>query len=265
MPGEITLLLGANGAGKSTLLRCLLGVTDFEGDIRVAGRDPLRDGRAVRSLVGYMPQSGGLHLDLTVDDTMRLYADIRARAARSLRSAARGSRPRRTTRRHWSAISPAACASGSGFALALLTDPQILVLDEPSASLDAGEPAVAGGAAARRGGRRPHRPGVHARGPGAARRRASPHRPRGRPRHARTTPDVAVARRLYAAAPGRPGTAAGSVQPVISKELTGRGRQPLADRLRGGARRARARRHRDGARQHVRAWRCRHSAGRPRR
>ena len=41
MPGEITLLLGANGAGKSTLLRCLLGVTDFEGEIRVAGRDPL--------------------------------------------------------------------------------------------------------------------------------------------------------------------------------------------------------------------------------
>ena len=47
-PGEITLLLGANGAGKSTLLRCLLGITDFEGTIRVAGLDPLRDGRAVR-------------------------------------------------------------------------------------------------------------------------------------------------------------------------------------------------------------------------
>ena len=35
-PGDITLLLGANGAGKSTLLRCLLGITDFEGSIRVA-------------------------------------------------------------------------------------------------------------------------------------------------------------------------------------------------------------------------------------
>ena len=43
-PGEVTLLLGANGAGKSTLLRCVLGITDFEGQIRVEGLDPLRDG-----------------------------------------------------------------------------------------------------------------------------------------------------------------------------------------------------------------------------
>ena len=65
-PGEVTLLLGANGAGKSTLLRCLLGITSFEGVIRVDGLDPLTDGRAVRSLIGYMPQTGGLHLDVTV-------------------------------------------------------------------------------------------------------------------------------------------------------------------------------------------------------
>src|SRR5688572_688081 len=76
-PGEVTLLLGANGAGKSTLLRCILGITDFEGEIRVAGRDPLTDGQTVRSCIGYMPQSGGLHPDLTVEGTMRFYAAIR--------------------------------------------------------------------------------------------------------------------------------------------------------------------------------------------
>ncbi len=76
-PGEITLLLGANGAGKSTLLRCLLGITSFEGQISVFGRDPSSDGRAVRAMVGYMPQSGGLHLDLSVLETMNFYADIR--------------------------------------------------------------------------------------------------------------------------------------------------------------------------------------------
>jgi ABC-2 type transport system ATP-binding protein len=64
--GEITLLLGANGAGKSTLLRSVLGVTSFDGAISVFGLDPLRDGRAVRAMVGYMPQSGGLHPDLSV-------------------------------------------------------------------------------------------------------------------------------------------------------------------------------------------------------
>jgi ABC-type multidrug transport system ATPase subunit/ABC-type transport system involved in multi-copper enzyme maturation permease subunit len=134
-PGEVTLLLGANGAGKSTLLRCVLGITDFEGDITVAGRDPLVDGRAVRSLIGYMPQTGGLHGDLTVTETMALYADIR-----------QTSRERGATLLEEAGLTAHASTkvdelSGGmrqrlGFALALLTDPQILVLDEPSASLD---------------------------------------------------------------------------------------------------------------------------------
>ncbi len=134
-PGEVTMLLGANGAGKSTLLRCLLGITDFEGEIRIDGRDPRSDGRAVRSLVGYMPQSGGLHLDLTVEATMHFYADIRgvtrARCAPLLAEAGLSE--------HASAL--VGELSGGmrqrlGFALALLTNPRILILDEPSASLD---------------------------------------------------------------------------------------------------------------------------------
>ena len=133
--GEVTLLLGANGAGKSTLLRCLLGIESFDGEIRVAGRDPLKEGPAVRSLIGYMPQSGGLHVDLTVEQTMRLYADIRRaprdRCAALLADA--GLDGHATTK--------VGELSGGmrqrlGFALALLTDPPILVLDEPSASLD---------------------------------------------------------------------------------------------------------------------------------
>ena len=135
-PGEITLLLGANGAGKSTLLRCLLGMTDYEGEIRVAGRDPLTHGREVRSLVGYMPQSGGLHLDLTVADTMRWYADIR----RAPRARAEALLDEAGLSEHGGSL--VGDLSGGmrqrlGFALALLTDPAILVLDEPSSSLDA--------------------------------------------------------------------------------------------------------------------------------
>jgi Cu-processing system permease protein len=136
-PGEITLLLGANGAGKSTLLRCLLGITDFEGDIRVAGRDPLTQGREVRSLVGYMPQTGGLHLDLTVGDTMRWYAAIRRapaeRANTLLAEAGLAGHPEALV-----GDLSGGLRQRLGFALALLTDPEILVLDEPSSSLDAG-------------------------------------------------------------------------------------------------------------------------------
>ena len=135
-PGEVTLLLGANGAGKSTLLRCLLGVTSYEGTISVGGFDPIEDGCMVRAAIGYMPQSGGLHLDLTVRDTMKLYARIRRaetdRGLALLQEA--GLEPQLDT--------PVGELSGGmrqrlGFALALLPNPRILVLDEPSASLDA--------------------------------------------------------------------------------------------------------------------------------
>jgi Cu-processing system permease protein len=135
-PGEIALLLGANGAGKSTLLRCLLGITTFEGSIRVNGADPLVDGPRVRAAIGYMPQSGGLHPDLTVGQTIELYADIRQAAVE------RGLELLQEAGLAAFADTRVGELSGGmrqrlGFTLALLTDPQILVLDEPSASLDA--------------------------------------------------------------------------------------------------------------------------------
>lgn len=134
--GEVTLLLGANGAGKSTLLRCLLGMTDYEGSISVDGLDPIEDGCAVRAAIGYMPQSGGLHVDLTVRQTMAFYARIR-----------RASIDRGVTLLKEAGLEPhldtlVGELSGGmrqrlGFALALLPDPRMLVLDEPSSSLDA--------------------------------------------------------------------------------------------------------------------------------
>ncbi|HEX6164947.1 MAG TPA: ATP-binding cassette domain-containing protein [Vicinamibacterales bacterium] len=136
MPGEVTLLLGANGAGKSTLLRCLLGMIDYEGSISIDGLEPIADGCAVRSAIGYMPQSGGLHVDLTVRETMNLFAEIR-----------QASTERGAALLHEAGLAPhldtlVGELSGGmrqrlGFALALLPDPPVLVLDEPSSSLDA--------------------------------------------------------------------------------------------------------------------------------
>lgn len=135
-PGEITLLLGANGAGKSTLLRCLLGITSFTGSISVCGHDPLTEGRLVRSMIGYMPQTGGLHVDLTVQETVDLYADIRgasrARGVKLVDEAGLGAHLQTKVGELSGGM-----RQRLGFALALLTDPPILVLDEPSASLDA--------------------------------------------------------------------------------------------------------------------------------
>jgi ABC-2 type transport system ATP-binding protein len=49
-------LLGPNGAGKSTLVKCMLGIIPFEGEARVLGLDPRVDGPAIRARVGYMPE-----------------------------------------------------------------------------------------------------------------------------------------------------------------------------------------------------------------
>ena len=135
-PGEVTLLLGANGAGKSTLLRCLLGITGFEGSLRVAGLDPRIDGRAVRALIGYMPQTGGLHTDLTVTETVAFYAGIRNASIEHGLDLLREAGLLEYVETKVGELSGGA-RQRLGFALALLTDPQILVLDEPSASLDA--------------------------------------------------------------------------------------------------------------------------------
>jgi ABC-2 type transport system ATP-binding protein/nitrous oxidase accessory protein len=134
--GETLLLLGANGAGKSTLLRCLLGILPYEGTIRIDGLDPLANGREVRRRIGYMPQSGGLYDDLTVRETLRFFSELRGASYESARELLEEVR-----------LSPSLDArvgdlsGGMGqklaFALALLGDPKVLLLDEPTASLDA--------------------------------------------------------------------------------------------------------------------------------
>ena len=134
--GEITLLLGSNGAGKSTLLRCLLGITDFEGSIRVEGRDPIAEGCAVRSSIGYMPQSCGLHPGITVLEAMQLFAAIRGASADRIEVLVREAGLQEFSQTRVAELS-GGLRQRLAFAVALLTDPRILILDEPSASLDA--------------------------------------------------------------------------------------------------------------------------------
>jgi ABC-type multidrug transport system ATPase subunit len=136
-PGEVLLLLGDNGAGKTTLLRAILGITGYQGSIEVDGLEALRHGREVRRRVGYLPQSGGLHLDLSVAETLRFYAGLKGVPAETARL-----RLRRVGLEAWEARRVGELSIGMrqrlGFAVATLSDPPILLLDEPTASLDAG-------------------------------------------------------------------------------------------------------------------------------
>lgn len=135
--GKSVALWGANGAGKSTLIRCVLGLDRFEGSISIAGLDSRTHAKESRRRIGYVPQELGFNDDMRVGEAIRFYAGLRGiadpDAARSLaRVGLAGQESKRM--RHLSGGMKQRLA----LALALLGDPPLLVLDEVTASLDAG-------------------------------------------------------------------------------------------------------------------------------
>ncbi len=135
-PGEAVALWGPNGAGKTTLLRCVLGLHSFTGRITIDSLDVRRRGKAARRRLGYIPQESILPPDLRVVEAMALFAGLRrARREQIDRLLGlvelQGARSRRV------------CDLSGGMrqrlslALALLGDPPLLVLDEPTSNLDA--------------------------------------------------------------------------------------------------------------------------------
>jgi len=134
--GESLALWGDNGAGKTTILRAVLGLLPHGGEIRLAGRDLRRDGRRARAQVGYVPQQLALYDDLTAIGYLRYVAGLRRQpAAAAAPLLARVGLADE-------AAKPVGALSGGmkqrlALAAALVGDPPVLVLDEPTASLDA--------------------------------------------------------------------------------------------------------------------------------
>lgn len=147
-PGEVVVIGGPNGAGKTSLLRAILGLLPMEGTIRIGGHDVRRAHRAAMAQVGYVPQAPALFPEMTVREHFRLFAALRGWAVPSAQDGAQA-------RRAPSDLDEAVRAFGvseyldaypgtlSGgwlqrvsLALALLGDPPVLILDEPTAHLD---------------------------------------------------------------------------------------------------------------------------------
>lgn len=134
--GESIALWGPNGAGKTTIVLCLLGFLDYDGRIEVAGLDVRDAGKAVRSLIGYVPQQPGFYDDLTVAETLAFSASIRGvDPGRTVEVTElvglAGQRDKRV-----GALS-GGMRQRLALAVALLSDPPILLLDEPTSNLDA--------------------------------------------------------------------------------------------------------------------------------
>jgi ABC-2 type transport system ATP-binding protein len=138
--GEILGFIGPNGAGKTTTMRiCATLELPDEGDVLIDGRSVLRDPRAVRQRLGFMPDSYGAYVHTTISE----YLDFYARAY--------GLRGRSRTRmldyvKEFTALRPLEkklmtdLSKGMKqrlcLAKTLLHDPAILILDEPAAGLD---------------------------------------------------------------------------------------------------------------------------------
>lgn len=134
-PGQAVVLWGANGAGKTTVLRCVLGLLPFEGAIHVAGEDVRRRGKDVRRRIGYVPQDVRFHAHQTVRETIRFYAQLRAVPMRSAEARLQEWGLQDAPAQRVGALS-GGMRQRLALAIALLSDPPVLLLDEPASSLD---------------------------------------------------------------------------------------------------------------------------------
>jgi drug efflux transport system ATP-binding protein len=138
--GEVLGLLGANGAGKTTAIRMLCGtLTPTAGQVQVAGIDMVRHARRARGRIGYVAQRFGLYDDLTVAENLGLQAGLYGVTG-----------ARRRERIDWALdeleLAPMKDALSRtlalgfkrrlGLAAALLHEPEVLFLDEPTSGVD---------------------------------------------------------------------------------------------------------------------------------
>ncbi|MEQ0560957.1 ABC transporter ATP-binding protein [Amycolatopsis sp. NEAU-NG30] len=134
-PGEVVALLGPNGAGKSTTVDMILGLTaPGAGDVHVFGRKPIDAVRA--GLIGAMLQGGALMDDLTVAETVGMVAALHRRPM-PVADALRAAGVEELTGRRANKLSGGQ-KQRVRFAVALVSNPDLLVLDEPTAAMDVG-------------------------------------------------------------------------------------------------------------------------------
>lgn len=135
--GRRVALIGPNGSGKSTLLRALLGLVECEGEVRLDGRSPFEDRLEVARRLAYVPQVAP-QLGAPVEDVVALVSRTRGLAPEAItRMASRMELDVEALRgRPFRALS-GGMKQKLLIALALASDASLLVMDEPTASLDA--------------------------------------------------------------------------------------------------------------------------------
>lgn len=132
--GETVALMGPNGAGKTTLLRCVLGLLRYEGRILVEGFDARRQGVAARERMAYVPQVPAFY-DMTAREVVHFVARLRripiGKGDEALERLGLGGDADRPVR-----VYSGGMQQRLSLAAALVGDPPLVLLDEPTANLD---------------------------------------------------------------------------------------------------------------------------------
>lgn len=138
--GETFALLGPNGSGKTTTLKCMVGLTlPTSGNIAVEGFDVLRNGREAKRLMSFLPQRVGFSDQLTGREVLEFYCRLRRIPTQRINQTLN------TPNFHFNGFFDKSVSQFSGgmiqrlgLAVACLPDAPVLVLDEPTVSLDPG-------------------------------------------------------------------------------------------------------------------------------
>lgn len=136
--GEIVGLLGPNGAGKTTTMRILTGyMPPTSGRVTIDGLDIVNDSAAVRARVGYMPERVPIYPDMTVESYVAFWArlrgvsNVRERVGVALERVHLQDRRRSLVRNLSKGMK-----QRLGLAQALVHEPQVIILDEPTIGID---------------------------------------------------------------------------------------------------------------------------------
>lgn len=138
--GEIFGFLGANGAGKTTAIRMLCGLLEpTSGELTVAGLDGFKQREEIKRRIGYMSQKFSLYEDLTVNENIRLFAGIYGIPTRIRREKTQELLEKlelTSARKKLVRDLPLGWKQKLAFSLAIIHEPSIVFLDEPSGGVD---------------------------------------------------------------------------------------------------------------------------------
>ncbi len=135
--GKIYGLLGRNGAGKTTTMRMLLGLTEpTQGAIRIFGKDPLKDGKALYPRIGSLIESPGFYPNLTGTENLSIFATLRGiprkdAVKESLELVGLPYKDKKLFSKYSLGMK-----QRLSIAMAVMHDPELLILDEPINGLD---------------------------------------------------------------------------------------------------------------------------------